>query len=451
MTSSLSISAIRTPFQTIRARAESGKSKPGGFIDSSIFNTGTDFLQQGLGVGLRVTKVVFGLLGVAGGAVLAAIFKEHTAADYGSKVLMIAGAILGALGVKDLMSFNKSIQSKIEPPKCNTAIDETVGKECKKAIAELSKPDLDPLFAKPVESSNLGIIRTNESNADVRKSAIELLKVYTKPELVTHAATYKSGLEYTITNIDNEPVPLAVYSDRLAKLVGYVSASGNLDAADVDAKAVVETVLNNLETGTTQYSRILPTDFVDTYSAAKWYRENYSASDSITTLIGGDAEITELQNAVTNGTISPATKEYLDKIQKAQNYLTALDRVISYVQNPDNLADPVKNPIKARNVIILRQALICGLGLKGASAEQISAALSKFHTGEVGADGNKIPGIQGKLKKINEFLKSEKIREIIDKETFPMKRSSTTISGDDVLGGMVWYEFLKKNPTPVAA
>ncbi len=450
--STLAISPIRTPFQTIRARAESGKSKPGGFVDNSIISSGTDFLQQGLGVGLRLTKVIFGFLGVAGGAVLAAIFKEHTAADYGSKLLMVAGAILGVLGVKDLMSFNKNIQSKIEPPKCNTEVDSAAGKECKKAIAELSKPELDPQFAKPIQSSNLGLIRANQSEPEVRKSAIELLKAYTKPGLVSHASTYKSGVEYTITNIDSEPVSLATYSDRLANLVGYISANGNLDATDPDAKAVVETVLKDLEIGTTQYSRILPTDFVDTYSAAKWYRETHCEKESsITDILGGNDKIALLQKCLDTGTVSKEAKAYLDDVQKTQNYLAALDRVISYVQDPANLADPVKNPIKARNVIILRQALICGLGLKGVDSNEISERLDLRHEGEAKADGTKISGIQDKLKKINEFLRSENVRKFINDERFPIKRSSTTISGDDVLGGMVWSEFLKKKPVPVAA
>lgn len=444
-------SNCRIPFQTIKNRASVGNSGIGGFTDSS-FNTAKKFFQQGTEVTVRFSKVVLGLLGVVGGAVAAAIFKENTAADWGSKALMIIGAILGVLGVKDLINFNKDLSTKIEPEKCETAVSKPSGLACKKAAAELSKPQHDPQFTKKYDPSNPGAIRLNKANPDLRKAASELLGAYINPELIQHAGTYRKGVEYTITNIDASNVSLAEYGDRIVTLLGYVFASiGASNQIEPEFQAILDDINNyfngsfDYEASDKRYVRVLPTDFVDAYASSRWFLDHKGKNNSIKDLIGNkDEKIALLTKCLKSTGIGPTRKEaleYLTSLQKAQNYLGALNKIICYVLDPKNLSDPAK----ARNVIVLRQALICGLGLKGQNLDDIHNELNKVLQGEEISPDNTSLGLQDKLKELNEYMQSEKMASLLNNEKLPFLRNSTRIS-DPVLGDMSWYEIVEKKP-----
>src|SRR3989338_7113080 len=271
----IAINNPTTPFEAIRRRAVTGASQAGGFVDNT-FSAGGKFLQSTFDVGAKVSKIILGFLGLAGGAIAAAIFKENTAADWGSKVLMIAGAILGVLGVKDLINYNKDVGGKIQQELCYTEVGHADSKKCKEAISELNTQDKDPNFGKKYDQNDLGIIRQNKLEPTVRTAAVKLLQAYISADLVKHAGTYKNGVEYQITNIDSKNVSLAEYGDRVALLVGYISASGG--PPDPIVSSVLQDVEDRYKPKSTTFdydvsgkgfARILPTDFRDAFVSAK--------------------------------------------------------------------------------------------------------------------------------------------------------------------------------------
>lgn len=444
----------RAPFDVIRQSAITGVRKQGGFVDNSI-SSGSQFLKTGFGLGVKVAKIIFGFLGLVGGAVAAAIFKENTAADWGSKILMIAGAILGVLGVRDLLSFNKSLEEKIQPEKCFTEVSDSLGKSCRNAIIDLGKQENDPHFADKYDPSNPGNIRTNKADPNVRKAAVELLKLYTNKELIDHAATYTGGVEYHITNIDNKPLSLSDFGDRIVMLLGYIYASGPLDTSDPDAKALVENILNdvdnranpsfNYELSGNAIAKVLPTDFRDAYFVAKWYKNNHFHNNvSIMDLIGGVDKVQLLNKCLTTegvGATSKDVKDYLTNLQQTQNYLTALDRIINYVHDPRNLSDPAK----ARNVIVLRQALICGFGLKSQNLDAVNLEFLKVLKGEEPSGTTNYLGLENKLQNLTSHIDSQVLLDFFRNERCPYTKNIHNITGDDVLGSMVWYEIVRKH------
>ena len=451
-------STFRTPYSNVRIRTISGERGIAGQIGSGLA-TGTQFLQTSGGIAVRVTKVIFGFMGVVGGALMAALFKEHTAADYGSKILMILGAILGAWGVKDLLNYNKTVTTNPSNEQCLTEVGPELSRDCKKAAMEVSKPQLDPSFTKKYDPINPGLIRLNKTDPNLRNTAFELLEQYTQFELIDHVKTYKSGIPYSIANIDNEVLSLSDYRDRISMLLGYISASGPLDATEPNVRDLVKAILSDVDNYYRKefnydldgygYAKALPPDFLSLYSASSWYKTNHRGSNnSITNLIGGETMIQLLErcrNTPGVGTTREDTFKYLSDLQQAQNYLSALDRAICYVLDPNNLSDPQK----ARNVIILRQALICGLGLKGKDLEHINAELDKIHQGEEGA-GSGVHGLQAKIKQINNHIQSERFANIINDPAFPFERISSTVTDDPVLNGQIWYEIVSKRPVAVS-
>jgi hypothetical protein len=447
--SPIAINNPTTPFERIRRQTVSGSSRIGGFVDSS-FSASKNFISSTLDVGVKVSKIILGFLGLAGGAIAAAIFKENTAADWGSKVLMIAGAVLGILGVKDLINYNKDIGQKIESEPCYTEVSPDDSRRCKEAIAELNAQDRDPRFGRNYDQNEPGFINRNEFNPAIRTSAIKLLKAYISTDLVKHSGTYRSGTEYQITNIDSQNIALSEYGDRIGLLLGYISASGPLDNTDPEARDLVSSILQDVENryrpasvfnydvAGKGYARALPTDFRDAYIAAQWYRSCHSANDSGNVAIGDHTHLAQLQSALTSppGPTRDAAYNYLVQVQNTQNYLVSLERIIKYVLNPQNLADPVK----ARNVIVLRQALICGLGLKGNNVDAINQELEKILLGEEGG----AEGLTTKLQIVSNHINSEAVSSVINDQRFPFERRASNISGDDVLGGMTWHEIVKK-------
>lgn len=433
------------PFQLIRQRTISGAPQKGGFVDNS-FVAGGNLLRTGFDVGVKVTKIILGFLGLVGGAVAAAIFKENTAADWGSKVLMIAGAILGFLGVKDLLDYKKTAGNNIPSELCYTEVGLETSRKCNSAISELRQYEHDPNFATKYDPNKLGTIRLNKADVATRTAALKLLEAYLSPELVKHAGTYKAGVEYQITNIDPDNVSLPELGDRIVQLLGYISASGSNEEHLVkEVLADVENRFNlsfDYDKNGKGYARMLPTDFRNAYVAAKWYNQIHRNNNgSANTVIGDQSKIDLLNQCLTMTEVGPAhqnTYDYLSKVYDAQNYLSTLEKVIGYVRSAENLTDP----IKARNVIILRQALICGFGIKGDSAEKINEELEKILLGV--QSGNE--GLTTKLKVVSDHLNSQNVSTIINdpQQRFPFQVKPSHITDDDVLRGITWYEVTKK-------
>ena len=374
------------------------------------FQRGADVFRDAAKLTFNATKMILGLFAVVGGAVAAAVFKENTAADWGSKILMILGAVLGILGFKDLLDHNKGVKD-VKPEFAFKTISN--GEEIKLSANGLKI--LDPNFfkendpSKPKSESKIG---NNEKDDECRNKAAELLKKYTSSEIIQMISSYHSGIEDAFTNIEDRNIPESELQDRIALLLGYVYGSRPDAEADPAIQKLFDDVLE-ADKVSESYFKVLPQDFVKTYYSVKWFENN---KGSVPPLIASPP--------------NPLTLDHLNKIQLAQNQLNVLQNVIIYVLDPNNLND-VKS---ARNVHVLRQALICGFNLKGNNVTEFNTALK-----------TKLQDIKKTLETLTKHI-NETILPKIPDEKFPFERRSGRSDSiqDDVLKNMSWYVFVEK-------
>src|SRR3989338_8964553 len=83
-------------------RSDVGHEKSGpGSVVSDVWGTGKGVTDKAVSMLKPVVISIFGLFGLIGGGIMKTFFKDHTAADAGSLVLMILGGILGVFGLYD--------------------------------------------------------------------------------------------------------------------------------------------------------------------------------------------------------------------------------------------------------------------------------------------------------------------------------------------------------------
>ena len=81
-------------------RSDVGQEKSGvGSVVSDVWGTGKGVTDKAVSMLKPVVISIFGLFGLIGGGIMKTFFKDHTAADAGSLVLMILGGILGVFGL----------------------------------------------------------------------------------------------------------------------------------------------------------------------------------------------------------------------------------------------------------------------------------------------------------------------------------------------------------------
>ncbi len=396
------------------------------------------FGESLLGIGSGITKVVLGLVGLTGGITLAAIFKEGTLADWGSKILAFMGLIFGIFGVKDLMNFNKSKKSELAPEPHRIRISEVLSTGCKSAEAAIISQDLR--FKEKFDPSNPGLVNAN-SAAALRPQIIDLLKNYTNDEIVSKLTSDDGGYEPVFSNISEDPISYNSLRDRVAVLLGNVVSSRTDDnPLGVPAFANILTV-DKLDE---KLAKILPNEFDVVFNLARFYADTqYKKNDSIESLIGGEDKIADL-NAVLavapmEGPSSDKAYEYLTTLQNAENFLKVLKQVIVYVK--DNSAST--DPKIARNVLILRQALITGFRLKGNNLSEINQQLQNIVNGVEISPTEKYFGLDAKITQLEEHF-NEELAEFFNNEKFPFVRESDSIGGSDILDRLNLSEIIKK-------
>ena len=122
-----------------------------GSMISGGLETGVNIAGKGLNIFKQVAVSFGGLGSLILGGIMKTFFKDHTAADAGSLVLMIVGGFLGLFGLYDLSkvfkSQNKQLEKNVEH--VHEKVSERLGAECNAAEKALVSSDPTLKRAKP--------------------------------------------------------------------------------------------------------------------------------------------------------------------------------------------------------------------------------------------------------------------------------------------------------------
>src|SRR3989338_3124554 len=430
----------------------------GGLSDSltNLFNTGTDFLepymQPVLGTGKALVQLFLGLVGFTAGIVSAAIFKEGTMADWGSKALAFFGFVMSAFGIKSLMDVNKQSQAAhvIEPHFIK--VGDLLSSGCKNVDKRLLKQD--PAFKNVIDPNSPGYLYTNQtvvSGQDLGPDIQMLLDYYTSNGIINLVKSDSKGVEPAFDNLSEDyPISLGQYRDRVAVLLGNLVSSHPspaLPAAVLPNRLFRDLLTVNELTG--ERAKLLPAEFVGVFNMARAYADQHrNNNNSLDVIIGGKSKTDEIKALIANPVTGPRYSSvfaYLKKLQEAENDLKVLAEIISYVLDNSKTSDVTI----ARDVMILRQALACAFRIKGNNVGQINSVLKGILIGEQNPTAGAQPydgleGKGGKLEKLAARFEALEVEEYISNEVFPFEQVSIETENSDVLGGVMLQEFVEK-------
>lgn len=441
-----------------RSTIESQKSGLGSVV-SNVLDTSTSVVGKSISMVKPVVISIFGLFGLIGGGIMKTFFKDHTAADAGSLVLMILGGILGVFGLYDFgKAFNNQkaqLQKNVEHT--HEKVSDKLGTECKKAEKDLAA--LDPVLRdKEAISITKGVLSSNKAN-NIRAQVLAVLSKYTDPELKVWVNNYASGIEPALVNISKEPVSRSDFRDRIALLLGN-AVSSRSDDNDLsinyfgDILRTPELIQSPSSDATDDIKQaeivnMLPEDFAIVFNVARYYADNHRLkNNSLNGLIGDDNDIKILETLVQKPHESEEkkyAKVYLDQLQNAENYFNVLKSAIDYVLSKST--DPDEKTL--RNITILRQALVCGLRIKAKDSAEIDKRLREVKNG-VSAGGVDYVGLDDKVKLIkgHQDTKIEPIRLNEDKDKrpvlFPFERQEKSMDEICFLSGVNLSEYSEK-------
>ncbi len=359
-------------------------------------------------------KVAKGGLGVAAlltfGTFAELIPGRDSVPDWLFKVLAACGGILAiheGWQVLKLVRNNKNTTPQIVQ---ETLENETLVKNIGTAVAKVS--------ANPDKIFNLSqdILNGNAFN-DTIVASRNLVTSWTDPEIAGIAKRNKGRTERELDNGNGEggKIHLSDLSDRLAVLIGYVvGAQDHLPDPSVASRtpSTVDRItakLQGIEEGNFDLDYLVPNEFAIVYSAAKHYvSEGFAANnESITqtfSKIANEAELTELKK-ILRGPIGPvqepAEKE-LKEFKLTYNYLKVLQQAIEYVRSAEGQTNLSAG--KARNVAVLRAALISGLGIKFEIGTSVNNKLNRvLEDYQKNSASSVEKGLKYKLSKLEEF------------------------------------------------
>jgi len=440
-----------------RSKAEQKTSGSG--ISSLISNTQgsvTDFVKSSFSIAKPIATFIFGLGGLVGGGLLASFIKDNTSADWGAKILMIAGTIMSAFGVKDLLKINKKQKEEInktEPESTCEKLSETFSDKCR--LAERALLSSDPTLLK-VENPLIenGLLAKNNAKT-IRQQVVALLSTYTDPELKVWINNYASGNKPSLINISRQAIGREKLRDRVAILLGNAVSSRKDDSElpvkffeKILDKSFSQMVLSAPPDATpdikeaAEVVNILPDDFSFVFNFARYYADSHrDNNNSLNAIIGDDKDLRLLQNLVSNpvqGPTKDSVELYINRIQNAINYFNVLNHVIKYVLDNAESTDETIN----RNVVVLRQALICGLRLKGDNSNEIDKQLREVKFGVEKSNGV-CNGLEYKLQQLE--AQYAKMDPVIKNEKFPFAFEQTAVDEIPFLQGLTILESSEKN------
>ncbi|MBI3590218.1 MAG: hypothetical protein HY094_02430 [Candidatus Melainabacteria bacterium] len=396
-------------------------------------STVNDYLKTGTNTFMTMAKLFSGGICMTIGLTAEHILKDSWL-DRFSKLIALFGTVILGWGVFDVFKlFKNSKEIEIVREPCELAPNNNASfwNKCKKSESKLLA--LDPSFASD-DFSGLISSNTSVSKPSIVGKAGELLRCYSDEEMIDLVSKVKGGSEPDIKEISKAPVKLSTYKDRVTELLGFCKA--NLSSVAPDVTTRIGEILGASEIDG-KYKELLSEDFVVMYKFIKEYKEKYEEDARFSALIGGKEKIELLEKSLivkSEGDTKEDTLKYLSSLQEAENYLQVLHRVITYVLDQSNLT----NPNKARNVVILRQALICAFNLEGNNLNSINKELKKILNGE---EATKKKGIKSKLEDLKKHFESERVSKVLHDENFAFRKQSDPIKGNEALSGLYWSRF----------
>ena len=405
----------------VNRRSPNGTSTNTGLLGQAV-STISQQVQSSAHIFHGVSHFLVGFVSLFASAVAASLLKDNTLADWLSKVGVIAGGIIAGTGIYKLLKFNKSKKEEL-PPDSHFRVNPTLEKDLKTVVSNIA--DIDQSYKKLNCSSSL--LCQGKSDSNLRKEAIKLLELRLKDDFVSKIADYTGGANCVVDNAKGpgEALTQSELRDELAVLLGYLVSSRSTD--DATYKDIVETKLKDseVEAGNCKLMKILPADFNLVYTIARAYDKEHnqaSQEDSITSKFNRAIE-TDLETKLSSTSGSSdkdAALKYLLDFQNTHNYLKTLRQAITYVlSEPQNGRE---DTVRARNIAIIRQALVTAFKIKGNDLATINEQLVNILNGDSRNTGDKkgltarIGELDTHLTKIQEMIGRSKTRLICESE-----------------------------------
>ena len=362
-------------------------------------------------------KIAKGGLGVAAlvtfGTFAELIPGKDSVPDWLFKVLAACGAILAGHEGWQILKSVRSNQNIPPPIVQETLENETLVKDIGTAVAKVSaNPD-------SVIKLSQDILNGNPYNDTITASR-ELVTHWTDSEIRGIAKRNKGRAEREIDNGNGvgEKIHLSNLSDRLAVLIGYVIGGREhlSDPGDTAHRITTELLnLKKIEEGRFDLDYLVPNEFAIVYSAAKHYTNGFAANNESVaqafSKLADEAELTKLKQTLRGpvGSLKNLAEEELKKFKSTYNYLKVLQQAIEYVRSVEGQTN--LSPGKARNVAVLKAALISGLDIKFQKGISVNSQLEKFlEDYQQDATSPVEKGLKYKLSKLEEFC--SKLQEV---------------------------------------
>ncbi len=380
----------------------------------NAMSTVGDYLTSIGGRSLSIFSFLGGLAGIVGGAVGSTFFKDNTSADWLSKIAMIGGLILSGKGIWDLIQSGKE-RDAVDLPDAHFKVSEPLETKLSNTVPWINS-NLDP-------SLNISQHLTNNlSDSNLRQRAEEAFNLWTDAEFKNIINGYTGGAEITIDNGSgtNSPISLNNYKDRLAILIGYISGStpSTPTATDFSNKLTTSIMKDDeVINGNCELFKLLPDEFNLVYSAARYYKKEHNSENSVQSEFGN--LITELEPLKTNvqGPSNVGAWDKLRNFEKGFQNIKVLTRAIEYVlENETKEKDGTLDDASKRNMVIVRQSLVAGLGLRGNNKDEVITELKNILNKYQDASGTTRKGINDKLAELRGVY--EKVKQNIDNGTY---------------------------------
>lgn len=302
--------------------------------------------------------------------------------DWFFKFLAGGGAIFSGYflyKVWKLIKKEKQADAKTTP---FALTDETLVKNIGNSVAKVSAN------SDKVLGLSLDILNGSPDN-DTIAQARNLFTYWTNDEIKNIVTKYRGRPEIELIN--GNGIDAKIYfsdlKDRLAVLTGYIVETEDTTIKlhdDLPQKITDQFLgLEKIEDGTFNLDHLVPDEFAIVYSAARHYVKDTLASknDSITEVfreISTDASLAKLKNYF-KGPLGPdnnTANNALTEFKKTYNYLKVLQKAIEYVISTEGQTNISAG--KARNVAVLKAALISGLGIKFDPKKSVNNQLREY-------------------------------------------------------------------------